>query len=90
MGFIPVQFSPAGLATLKPNHGKTLEFAPSAWSILPLNPHDVADSPAHGDLFNVSNFSNYLKIGEGFHLLISDHGNSVEISGGLFIGRPLD
>jgi hypothetical protein len=76
MRFLPMQFSLADLTALKPNHGRALEFTPSAWSILLLNPHDVVDSSARGNLFNVSNLPNYLKILGRFHLLISSHGYS--------------
>ena len=54
-----MQFSLADLAALKPNHRRALEFTPPAWSILLLNPHDVVDSPARGNLFNVSNLPSH-------------------------------
>lgn len=79
MGFIPVQLSLADLAALEPYHGKALEFTPSARSELLLDPHDIANSPTHGNLFDLFDLSNYLKIHVGFHLLISDHDNSPNV-----------
>lgn len=63
-----MQFDFSDASALQPNHGNTLKLTPSTVSILLPKPHDISDFPTCGNMLDLFNFANYIKIHEKIHI----------------------